>query len=123
MKKIYVVKPKTEIELQFEDGKTIKIVFDARAVAHFTEFNGLETLTDSNNYEEICSLIVYAGAVENNENFTLDIAKALVSELDLDTLTGIISDFTDSLGSAKKAQLKEQQKNQMSQFQAKAMSQ
>lgn len=122
MKKVYAVKPKTEIELQFENGKSIVIVFDARAVAHFTEFGGLETLADTSNYVDICSMIIYAGAVENNNDFTMDNAKTIVSQLDMDTIINIINDFTDSIGTAKKEEIQQMQKKQMSQFQAQKMS-
>ena len=116
MKKVYSVKPKTEIELQFSDGKALKIVFDARAVYHFSDFGGLESLKDTNNFKEPCALIIYAGSVENNEGITLEIAREIADSLDIDTMLSIINDFTDSLGTVKKEALKEQQKNQMSQF-------
>lgn len=122
MKKVYAVKPTTEIELQFEDGKALKIVFDARAVSHFMDFDGLTALDDTSRYTDICAMIVYAGAVENNEGITLDIAKNIVASLDIETITNIINDFTDSLGTAKKEAIKEYQKNQMSQFQNEKMS-
>lgn len=117
MKKTYAVKPKTEIELQFEDGKSINITFGAAAIQHLiTDFDGGLSEALESEYTELCARIIYSGSVEHESEMSIDKAKQIVSNLDLETLTSIIEDFTDSLGKEKKAEIKELQKKSMMEF-------
>ncbi|WP_312372047.1 hypothetical protein [Lachnoclostridium sp.] len=120
MKKTYAVKPKTEIELQFEDGKSINVTFDAAAIQHLVaDFDGGLSEALESEYTELCARIIYAGSMEHESDMSIEKAKQIVSNLDLETLTSIIEDFTDSLGKEKKAEIKEFQKKSMTEFMVK----
>ncbi|WP_312373014.1 hypothetical protein [Lachnoclostridium sp.] len=117
MKKTYAVKPKTEIQLQFEDGKNLNITFDAAAVYHLiNDFEDGLNESLNTNYTELCARIIYAGSVEHEQEMSIEKARMIVSNLDIETLTDLINDFTDSLGKEKKAEIVEYQKKSMTEF-------
>lgn len=98
MRKRYEVKPVTEIELAFPE-RTLLLRFDAAAVFHAEDLEGgIVELMKNKNITELCAKIIYMGACEQEKGFTIEDAKKIVTELDLETAEGIISDFLDSLG-------------------------
>ncbi len=56
------------------------------------------------------------GACEQEAGFSQEDARAIVSMLDLATVTGIIEDFTESMGQDMAAELNEVQKKTMMEF-------
>lgn len=117
MKKTYNVKPATEIELRFLDGKVLTVIFNAKAMYHFNDFeNGIQSLTDDVSQPEICAKLLYVGSVENNPDMTLEKARELVCQLDIETISNIIVDFQESMGSIQNDAFKELQKKTMMEF-------
>jgi hypothetical protein len=118
MKKTFNVKPPTEIELIFENGENISIIFNARALFHLTnDFeNGIKALTDDVSQPEICAKLIYAGSVEQRNDMTLEKAREITCNLDIETINGIILEFQESMGIAKNEMVKEFQKKAMAEF-------
>ena len=122
-KKYYAVKPPVEIEIEFADGKKLELVFDVKSLFHFNdpEIGGMEALLDNVSQPELCAKIIYAGAKEKSPDLTIEMARAIVTNLDIFTITGIINDFSESIGADKNMVLKDAQKKTMMEF-IKAMS-
>lgn len=117
MKKTYNVKPATEIELVFQDGKTIKVVFDARAMYHFNDFeNGIQSLADDVSQPEVCAKLLYVGCVENSKDMSIEKARELVCQLDIETISNVIIDFQESMGVIQNEMFKEAQKKTMEEY-------
>lgn len=116
MKKTYNVKPITEIELVFEDGSKIDLSFDARATYHLTTDFSLKDIANNPSIPEFCAMILYSASVENNKDITIDKARELVSQMDLETITNIVLDFQEASGVSKNEQMKELQKKTMENF-------
>jgi hypothetical protein len=118
MKKTFNVKPPTEIELVFESGESLNIVFNAKALFHLSnDFeNGIKALTDDTSHPEICAKLIYAGSVEQHKGMTLEKAREITCQLDLETINGIILEFQDSMGVMKNEKLLEFQKKAMAEF-------
>jgi hypothetical protein len=117
MKKIINVKPVTELELQFEDGKVICVVFDTEAVFNLTELDGgINSFMSEKSLPERCAKIIYAGAKTKQNEFTIEDARALVCELSPVTITEIMNEFNENMGVAKNEVQSELQKKLMKQF-------
>ncbi|MCI8627368.1 MAG: hypothetical protein HFI40_14075 [Lachnospiraceae bacterium] len=116
MRKKYQVQPATEIELEFPE-RTLLLRFDAAALFHAQDLEGgLSGLLQTKSPAELCTAIVYMGACEQEAGFSQEDARAIVSMLDLATVTGIIEDFTESMGQDMAAELNEVQKKTMMEF-------
>ena len=111
-KKYYAVKPPVEIEIEFADGKKLELVFDVKSLFHLNdpEIGGIEALLDNVSQPELCAKIIYAGAKEKSPDLTLEMARAIVTNLDIFTITGIINDFSESIGADKNMVLRDAQK-------------
>lgn len=116
MKKTYNVKPINEIELVFEDKYKLDLRFDARATYHMTTEFDLEVLVNNPSVSEMCAIIVYSASVENNKDMTIEKARELVCEMDLETITNIVLEFEKSSGVSNDEQMKELQKKTMEEF-------
>ena len=116
MKKTYNVKPITEIELVFEDGYKIDLSFDARATYHLTTDFNINELADNLSIPEFCAMIMYSSSVENNKDMTIDKARELVCQMDMETINNIILDYQEASGVSKNEQMKELQKKTMENF-------
>lgn len=116
MKKKINVKPVTEIDLCFDDGKTIELVFNVESLMYFTEIEDVSNISKliKSSMPELCAKMLYSGAVVKNGEFTLDEARKVVSNLDINTITEIIQGFSGNLDTG---ELKEDvQKNLMREF-------
>jgi hypothetical protein len=114
MKKRINVKPLTELELVFEDGKNLELVYDVKALLHFNELAN-EFLKDPT-IPEICAKIVYIGGADRNESFDLEEARKVVACLDPETITIIINAFNETMGAGKNEVQKDLQKKLMEMF-------
>jgi hypothetical protein len=110
MKKVINVKPLTEIELQFEDGKCLSLIFDVEALLRFN--NIAEDFYKDTSTPEICAKIVYIGA----KTITIEESRAIVSSLDPGTIIEIITEFNESMGVAQNGVQKEYAKKMIAQF-------
>ena len=116
MRKKYQVRPATEIELEFPD-RTLLLRLDAAALFHAQDLEGgLSGLLGTKSPAELCAAIIYMGACEQEAGFSQEDARTIVSMLDLATVTGIIDDFTESMGQGMTAELSEAQKKTMVEF-------
>lgn len=96
-KKVMHCKPCPELEL-ISGEETISLRFNVNMWAVLQENeNGLDALKDLS-VPETCALIVYAAGRDNNENFTREKARALVSTLEMDIINAIINTFSESVG-------------------------
>lgn len=94
MKKTINVKPVSEIALDFDNGETITLRFDIRALMQLKEMHDLETLT-SEPIPEVCAMLVASSAVDQLD---LEEARSIVASMDLSTIMAIMSEWNDSLG-------------------------
>lgn len=116
MKKTYNVKPIDEITLAFQDGYNLILRFDAMATYRLTTEFSLDDMIENPSMTEMCAMVVYSASVENNKDITLDKARELVCQMDLETITNIVMDFEESTGIQKNENLKELQKKTMENF-------
>lgn len=115
MKKI-ICKPAPEVEIEC-GGELILLRFDLYSAINLQEYSegGLnEVLTRS--LPELAVAIVYAAGVNNNENFTRDKAREMVSFMSVKDITEIIEMYSESMGVEKNAATEEYAKNLMAQF-------
>lgn len=121
-RKVIKVKPVTELELQFEDGRSLCVVFDTLAFYYLSELNdGNLGFSADERLPEQCAKIVYAGAKERQPEFTFEEARALVAELNIGTITEIMLEFGDGMESLKDEVQREQQKKLMAIYQEQKM--
>jgi hypothetical protein len=107
----------TELELKFEDGESLDIVFDMEALSNFNEIEGgLNAFIKEDKMPERCAKIIFIGAKAKQQEFTLEKARAIVSELSPVTITEIMNEFNESMGAAKNGVQSELQKKLMAQF-------
>lgn len=98
-KKTINVKPVSEIELQFEDGKSLTLRFDVKALVNFNDLKGgLTGFIKEKSLPTMCAKIIYIGAKAIDDNFTYEEAIKITSELDPGTVLAIINDFSESMG-------------------------
>jgi hypothetical protein len=111
------VKPVQSLELEFEDGKSLLLTFDMEALYHFYDIGeGISEIIEEKSVPKMCAKIIFASAVYNQPDFTLDQAIALVSNMSPVTITEIINEFTESMGSTKNEVQKELSKKMMEIF-------
>ena len=87
-------------ELELISGKeTILLRFNISMWANLQDTDkGLEALKEAS-VSETCALIVWAAGKDNNDDFTLEKARTIVSEgMDVSNVTEIINIFSDSVG-------------------------
>lgn len=117
MKKRINVKPVTELELIFEDGKSLTLKFDVEALTHFNDFeDGMQGFLKDKSTPEICAKIVYIGGSSHNDNLDINEARKIVSNMDPATITEIIYEFNESMGVTQNEAQKELSKKLMAQF-------
>lgn len=121
MKKKIMCKPATELELEFSDGESLCMKFDVKALMHLSETMDVNDIKASENIPDICANIVYASSCEYDDNMTQEKAKFIVSNMDIATITAIIEEFSDSVGTISDELKKINSKNAMNQFQSKKM--
>lgn len=111
MRKKTVVQPISELELQFNGGESLLLRFDTEAFFYFCEDKeDIKAISKSNSITKMCARIVYAAGIANNEDFSYEKAKLLVSEMGVMTVIDIIKDFSESVGSVKNVVPQELQK-------------
>jgi hypothetical protein len=117
MKKTFSVKPVNEVELRFEDGKSIILMFDVNSLMNFSEIDGgINSILKEKSISELCAKIIFAAGAHYNEGFDLQEARRIVSELDIQTVTDIINEFNQSVGVTQNEVQTELQKKLMAQF-------
>ena len=105
-----------EIELSFRD-KIIVLRFDMESITNFEDLEGgYIELINSKSKSVQCAKIIYAGAKNNNDNFTYENALNIVSALSPRTITEILQEWGDSMIDANKVGQNEMQKKLMSDF-------
>jgi hypothetical protein len=114
MRKKINVKPVNELELVFEDGKSLILKFDMEALLHFNDV--AEGLFQDISIPEICAKVIYIGGANYNDGFDLKEARKIVSNLDPETITVIINEFTANMNIEMNEVQKELSKKLMEQF-------
>jgi len=123
MRKDINVKPVTELVLNFEDGKSITLIFDMRSLLNINDLEGGiaalfkdSSLTGLCALPELCAKVIYIGAKEEQKDFTLEEARILVSNMDLMSINEVMSEFNMSMGVVNNEVQGETQKKLMMQF-------
>lgn len=120
MKKSIKSKKPTEIELEFEDGNSLSLIFNAEAISNFNELeNGLKSFITEDSFSERCAKIIYIGALDRHPDLTIEKARILVSQMDFNSLMEITNEFTGSIGS--NGEISKMQKKLMEQLLNKIM--
>lgn len=110
MKKVINVKPLNEIELQFEDGKSLTLKFDCEALTRFNDI--AKDFYKNKSIPEMCAKVIYIGA----KTITLEEARAIVANLDISSIIEIINEFNESMGVSLDEVKGEHAKKLMAQF-------
>ena len=113
MKKI-CVKEANEVEIQFRD-KTFVATFNMRAVMFMQEeLNkiGLERIS----FVHFAAIVLYAGIRANNEDYTMDEAKALAMTISPADLNSIVEEYVQSVNGVSVAENEEQLKKVIAQM-------
>lgn len=115
-KKSVNVKEPTELELKFEDGKSLTLLFDVEALLKFNDLpGGLAAFVNEQSIPERCAMVLYIG----NKDLEIDEARKLVSNMDPGSITEIMLEFTTSMGATNNQMLQELQKKTMQEFMVK----
>lgn len=109
-------KPTPEIELEFEGGESILLRFDISALMVIQEMEGGLNNLMSKSIPEICAAVMYGAGKEHNENFTLEKAREIVSNLSVSVISEIYQEFSDAMYTADKEQRDEMAKKAMAQY-------
>lgn len=121
MKKKIMCRPSTELDLEFGTGEILSMKFGIEALQHLSEVMDVNELKDNSNILESCACIVYSSTREYNSEMTLDKARYIVSEMSMETIIKIVTEFSDSIGDIGEELKKINSKNVMSQFQSMKM--
>ena len=99
MAKKMVCKSAPEIEICIDGGDSKLLRFDVSCLATLQEIKGgLKSLFKMSIPEQAATLM-YAAGKDNNDNFTLDEARKMVSCMDIPSVLEIIKTFSESVGS------------------------
>ena len=115
-RKVISCKPTPEIELAFEGGESILLRFDISALMAIQEMEGGLNSLMSKSIPEMCVAIMYGAGKEHNENFTLERAREIVSNLSVSVISEIYEEFTDAMYAVDKEQKDELAKKVMAQY-------
>jgi hypothetical protein len=120
MKKIIKVQPISEIELEFDNEKSLYIRFDMEALLRFDDIpGGLTSFIADTSVAERCAKVIYIGAVNSNPGFTLEKAREIVVNMDPNSVMEVLIEFGNSMGTTNNEMIKELQKKTMMEFLAK----
>lgn len=115
-RKVIACKPTPEIELEFEGGESILLRFDIRALMVIQEMEGGLNNLMNKSVSEICAVIMYGAGKEHNENFTLEKAREIISNLSVSVMTEIYDEFTSAMVANSKQEKEELAKKLMAQY-------
>lgn len=116
MAKRFVCKPAPEIEIEVQEGYIVRLRFDLLSVTELQSMEGgFEELLNKP-LPELAADIIYAAAKNNNDNFTHDEARMIVSNMSVEDIREIISEYSSAMGAEKNAEQKELSKNLMAQY-------
>lgn len=115
-RKVISCKPTPEIELAFEGGESILLRFDISALMAIQEMDGGLNNLMSKSIPEMCAVIMYGSGKEHNENFTLEKAREIVSNLSVSAISEIYEGFTDAMYATDKEQKEDLAKKAMAQY-------
>jgi len=98
--KTYKVKPAEVIGLEFEDGKTIALKFNTRAMSYLGEIMEGKKITPAD-LAYFYAAVIYAGAKVCDPDFTFEEAENLyvqLQEMQPGALEGILQEYYSSAG-------------------------
>lgn len=96
MKKKLNIEESTELELIFEDGKTLNLVFNVRAMSYLNDIGGMKELLSFGSTPEYCAKIIYITAKAAGNEISLEEARALVSSIKPSVILEIVKEFQES---------------------------
>lgn len=115
-RKVISCKPAPEIALVFDGGEEILLRFNMNALMAIQELEGGLNNLMTKSIPEMCAVIMYGAGREHNDNFTLEKAREITSELSVDVITQIYEEFTDAMVANNKEQKEELAKKLMAQY-------
>lgn len=95
MKKKFNAKPITEVELCFEDGKVLNLLFSTKAFYKLHELEGGYKEFMQSNPSEMCARIIYSTCTD--DNFTIEEARMVTSNLSPSTVAEIINEYINNM--------------------------
>jgi hypothetical protein len=117
MRKTINVKEPTELELKFEDGKSLILKFDMEALSNFYEMpEGLNGFIHEESMVERCAMIVYISGLAQDNELTMEKSRAIVANMDPASITDVVTEFMLSMGGSNNELIKELQKKTMQEF-------
>ena len=98
MRKTMECRPAPELEIKCGKKTPILLRFNINMWANLQDTDkGLEALKDVS-VVETCALIVWAAGKDNNDDFTLEKARKVVSFMEVKGVSEIIDTFSESVG-------------------------
>ncbi len=97
MKKNFNVEEATEITLSFNDGKSLNLIFNVKALLHLNDkgIGGMKGLINLN-VPECCAKIIYLTAKAAGEDITLAKSRAVVSNMKPTLVSEIVKEWQES---------------------------
>lgn len=114
MKKKINVKPITELELCFDDGKSIELKFSTEATLRLQEIEGGYGAFIKSTPSEMCARVIFSSCTD--DEMTLEQARVITSNFSPSTVSDILSEYTETNISSNDGGQKELQKKLMEQF-------
>ena len=108
--------PVTEIELITAEGETTLLRFDILMLQELQTEAGSLTEAMKKGIGELAALILYAGAKNQDESMTLEKARKMIVCMSIESVTEIVSEFSESMGVMAKEEKMELAKKLMAQF-------
>lgn len=115
MKKTIQIKPVPEIELCIDGGDSVLLRFDVGTIMELSQVKGGLKGLFKKPMPEMVATLIYVAAQRNNENYTLEDARALVSNMSVGDITAIMNEFSEAMG-VSTDENNEQTKNLIAQF-------
>ncbi len=98
MAKKMICKSAPEIELCIDGGESKLLRFDVQCLAELQEIKGGIKALFKMNVPEQAAQLVYAAGKNNNDNFTFEEARKMVSCMDIASVQEILNTFSESTG-------------------------
>ncbi len=100
MKESFAAEEATELELKFNDGTSLNLIFNVRALSFVNDkvIGGLEGMLRQTSVPEYCAKVVYITAKAAGEEMTIQKARTLVCQMHPKIVTKIVQEYQSTFG-------------------------